>query len=227
MICYTWPLDVRGSHNNRLLMPELHIHKTRNTYTRLSRELASTKTQVFHITPMHSIQTMREMEYKLKEAQTAESLQEQYQYLGNSTYKITEKSKNRSAKSQGKARTNPLPAEVRALRSIVAPKKSKENETSNGDVWDFREWIRGRKTEGKSSAKLWAIERGCKEEEAQGTNNMQQQNLQRESLGGLRAEEGCLPSKPNYEARHSLGRCSIELRTVWKGVIARKRGGSK
>lgn len=77
---------------------------------------------------------MREMEYKLKEAQTAESLQEQYQYLGNSTYKTTEKSKNRSAKSQGKARTNPLPAEVRALRSIVAPKKSKENETSNDDV---------------------------------------------------------------------------------------------
>jgi hypothetical protein len=32
---------------------------------------------------MHSIQTMREMEHKLKEAQTAESLQEQYQYLGD------------------------------------------------------------------------------------------------------------------------------------------------
>ncbi len=63
-------------------MPELHIHKTRNTYTRLSRVLPSTKTQVFHITPMHSIQTMGEMEHKLKEAQTAEILQEQYQHLG-------------------------------------------------------------------------------------------------------------------------------------------------
>jgi hypothetical protein len=46
------------------------------------------------------------------------------------------------------------------------------------------------------------------EEEAQGTKHTQQQNLRRESLG-LRAEEGWLPSKPNYEARHIVGRCSM------------------